>query len=208
MAVQRFAEHAAYFHNANVIVLPDNDEAGRKHAGAVGACLTDIGASVRILDLPGLPPKGDVIDWAAAGGTPEQLHALIEHESRPWEPPNGPDARAPKKPPSRVIGAGTFMRSYASISYTIDGILSSGYLYGLTAKPSTGKTAWKIAATLAVAMNRRDILGLNVESGRVAYVTIENPVDFKMKLAANCFAHNIAYDEIEPRVAIVDGRDA
>ena len=81
------------------------------------------------------------------------------------------------------------------------------YLYGLTAKPGTGKTAWKIAATLAVGMNRRDILGLDVESGRVAYVTIENPIDFKMKLAANCFANNITYDEIEPRVANIDGRD-
>ena len=38
-------------------------------------------------------------------------------------------------------------------------------------------------------------------------MTIENPIDFKMKLAANCFAHNITYDEIEPRVAIIDGRD-
>ena len=64
--------------------------------------------------------------------------------------PNGHDERAPKKPPSRVLGAGTFMRSYEPISYTIDGILPSGYLYGLTAKPGTGKTAWKIAATFAV----------------------------------------------------------
>jgi hypothetical protein len=129
---------------------------------------------------------------------------FAKHGSEERTAPN----RAPKKPPSRVIGAGTFMRSYAPISYTIDGILPSGFLYGLTAKPGTGKTAWKIAATLAVGMNRRDILGLDVESGRVAYVTIENPIDFKMKLAANCFAHDITYDEIEPRVAIIDGRDA
>jgi hypothetical protein len=54
-------------------------------------------------------------------------------------------------PPSRVIGAGTFMRSYEAISYTIDGVLPSGCLYGLTAKPGTGKTAGMIAATLAVA---------------------------------------------------------
>jgi hypothetical protein len=41
----------------------------------------------------------------------------------------------------------------------------------------------------------------------VAYVSIENPTDFKMKLAVNCYAHNVSYDEIEPRVAIIDGRD-
>ena len=108
---------------------------------------------------------------------------------------------------SRVIGAGTFMRSYVAISYTLGGILPSGYLYGLTAKQGSGKTALMIAAALAVAFGRDDILGCAVERGRVAYVTIENPVDFKMKLAVNCFVHNISYDEIESRVAIIDGRD-
>jgi hypothetical protein len=121
--------------------------------------------------------------------------------------PNGPDARASKKPPSRVTGAGTFMRSYEAISYTIDGVLPSGCLYGLTAKPGTGKTAGMIAATLAVETRREDILGCAVERGRVAYVTIENPVDFKMKLTVNCYFHNISFDQIEPRVAIIDGRD-
>jgi hypothetical protein len=203
--------HSAYLSGADIVILPDNDQAGRLHLDAVAVSLSEVGASVRVLDLPWLPPKGDVIDWAASGGTAEQLHALIENNARPWVPTERESVNAmpaPKKPPSIVIGARTFMRSYAPISYTIDGILPSGFLYGITAKPGTGKTAWKIAATLAVGMDRRDILGLDVESGRVAYVTIENPIDFKMKLAANCFAHNITYDEIEPRVAIIDGRDA
>jgi hypothetical protein len=110
-------------------------------------------------------------------------------------------------PPSPVIGAGTFMKSYKPISYTLDGILPSGYLYGLTAKQGSGKTAFMIAAALAVAPGREDILGCALERGRVAYVTIENPVDFKMKLAVNCYVHNISYDEVESRIAIIDGRD-
>src|ERR1700730_14676308 len=99
------------------------------------------------------------------------------------------------------------MRSYVPISYTLGGILPSGFMYGLTAKQGSGKTALKIAAALAVAFGREDILGCPVERGRVAYVTIENPIDFKMKLAVNCNIHNVSYDEIEPRVAIIDGRD-
>jgi AAA domain len=117
------------------------------------------------------------------------------------------NGEAPPAAPSRVIGAGTFMRSFTPISYTIDGVLPSGYLYGLTAKQGSGKTAFMIAATLAVETGREDILGVVVEPGRVAYVTIENPTDFKMKLAVNCYFYNISYDEIEPRVAIIDGRD-
>jgi hypothetical protein len=96
-----------------------------------------------------------------------------DYETWPQAPyaMNGPfRERAPKKPPSRVIGARTFMRSYVPISYTLGGILPSGYLYGLTAKQGSGKTAWKIAATIEVAMNRPDVIGCDVEPGRVAYV--------------------------------------
>jgi putative DNA primase/helicase len=34
--------------------------------------------------LPGLGPKGDVVDWAAAGGTADMLRDLVETDARPW----------------------------------------------------------------------------------------------------------------------------
>jgi hypothetical protein len=36
---------------------------------------------VRILELPGLPPKGDVADWIEAGGTLARLYELAEKNS-------------------------------------------------------------------------------------------------------------------------------
>jgi putative DNA primase/helicase len=50
-----------------------------------------------VLDLPGLSPKGDIVDWAAAGGTAAQLHDLLEHEAKPWAPreSNGHDPSEP-----------------------------------------------------------------------------------------------------------------
>jgi putative DNA primase/helicase len=48
----------------HVVILPDNDEAGEKYAATVAAALYGIAASVRILRLPGLMPKGDILDWA------------------------------------------------------------------------------------------------------------------------------------------------
>jgi hypothetical protein len=68
------------------IVLPDNDPDGRLYLDAAASSLKEVGASVRVLALPGVAPKGDVIDWERAGGTVEQLHAMIEHEARPWVP--------------------------------------------------------------------------------------------------------------------------
>jgi hypothetical protein len=52
-----------------VIVLTDNDEPGRKHGANVASLVFPVASSVAILPLPGLPDKGDVSDWIAAGGT-------------------------------------------------------------------------------------------------------------------------------------------
>jgi hypothetical protein len=77
-------EHSAFLRGANVVILSDNDEAGRNHESVVGASLHGIAASVRVLDLPGLPLKGDVRDWAAAGHTADELWRLVESEAKPW----------------------------------------------------------------------------------------------------------------------------
>jgi AAA domain len=118
-----------------------------------------------------------------------------------------PNGEAKTLPPSRVIGAGTFMKTYTPISYTVDGLLPSGFMYAQTARTGAGKTAFAQAVTFAVTMNRPDIIGAEVEPGRVAYVTLENPIDFKMKLAVGCYVHGISWDEIDPRLAVIEGRD-
>jgi putative DNA primase/helicase len=70
-------EHSAYLRGADVVLLPDNDDAGYQHADTVGAALQGVASRVRVLQLPHLPHKGDVIDWKAAGHTREELDALI-----------------------------------------------------------------------------------------------------------------------------------
>ena len=80
------AEHSEFLRGADVVLIPDADEPGWKHANEIGAALNDIAARIRVLVLTGLPPKGDIIDWAIAGGTREQLDALIEQAPQ-WRPP-------------------------------------------------------------------------------------------------------------------------
>ena len=60
-----------------VAILPDNDKAGQDHARAVAASLKHAGVEHVVVELPGLPEKGDVSDWLAAGGTKGQLEELI-----------------------------------------------------------------------------------------------------------------------------------
>ena len=73
-----YAGWTDYFRGRHVVILPDNDGPGRKHAAAVAAALLNTAASVRIMELPGLAAKGDVTDWRDAGGTFERFRELTE----------------------------------------------------------------------------------------------------------------------------------
>jgi len=71
-------EYSEFLRDRHAILLPDNDAAGWKHADQVGLSLSGKAASVKILKLPNLPPKGDVSDWLDAAGTPEELKSLAK----------------------------------------------------------------------------------------------------------------------------------
>jgi hypothetical protein len=71
-------EFAHYFKGANVVILPDNDEAGRKHAQQIAEMLEGVAGETRIVELPGLPEHGDVSNWLGAGWNADQLKAIID----------------------------------------------------------------------------------------------------------------------------------
>lgn len=68
--------NSRWFDGRRVVILPDNDVAGQEDAARKLASLRMVAAQVAILSLDGLPPKGDVSDWLAAGGTADRLLAL------------------------------------------------------------------------------------------------------------------------------------
>jgi putative DNA primase/helicase len=74
----------------NVVILPHNDQPGRDHAQQVAYSLHGVAASVKVVELPGLPDKGDVSDFLAAGGTVDQLRRLAR-ETPEWTPPAVPE---------------------------------------------------------------------------------------------------------------------
>ncbi len=79
------SEFAQYFKNKRVAIFPDNDDPGRAHAQQVAGHLHGVAAVVKVVELPGLPEKGDVSDWLKAGGTAEQLQALVKAAPE-WQP--------------------------------------------------------------------------------------------------------------------------
>jgi len=77
----------------DVVLIPDNDLPGKEHMALVAASLRDVAASIKLLELPDLPSKGDISDWLARFNgnkevAAERLAILIENAA----------AYEPKKP--------------------------------------------------------------------------------------------------------------
>ena len=119
-------EHAEPLAGANVIVLPDNDTPGRDHVDVVAGSLADIAASIRVLNLPSLKPKGDIVDWIKGGGTVEELHRLIEQEAKFWTP-SEPDPDPPRSPPIRTMRLRLNSPPGTALTPATSRIVGSGY---------------------------------------------------------------------------------
>lgn len=93
---------AEYVRGRHLVILADNDDAGRKHAEEKAAIAHGVAATVRVLHFPETPKGGDVSDWLAAGKTSADLSALIdaaqlwqpEKETKPEEQAEGVDDSA------------------------------------------------------------------------------------------------------------------
>jgi hypothetical protein len=101
-------EYSEALRGADLSVFNDNDPPGFAHADVICRMSNGVAKRVRRLDLkndwPEIPPKGDVSDWLAAGGTPEKLKALIAaapdyaspEQQPPGQPPPDDDAELEK----------------------------------------------------------------------------------------------------------------
>jgi hypothetical protein len=71
-------EYAIFFRGKAVVILPDNDKPGKDHAAKVAASVAPVASSVKIVELPGLPHKGDILDWLTVPDNDvERLRALM-----------------------------------------------------------------------------------------------------------------------------------
>ncbi|MBV9455594.1 MAG: DUF3987 domain-containing protein [Rubrobacter sp.] len=87
-------EFRIHYTGADVVILPDNDEPGRKYAERVARDLVRVARSVKVVNLPGLGETEDLTDWLNAGHTEEEFFSVVEatpargpEEEEPWPEP-------------------------------------------------------------------------------------------------------------------------
>jgi hypothetical protein len=157
-----------------VVILPDKDEAGRKHADAVAAQLLPIARSVLILELPGLTGAKndkDVSDWLAHhGGTQETLLELVGKVGRvPGEPVTPVTVT---KPVRMTLEALAQLEAQPPVM-----VVPRLFVEGLTlfaGKPKVGKSWLMLHAGLAVAQAGTTLGEIACGAGDVLYCALED----------------------------------
>jgi putative DNA primase/helicase len=150
-------EHSQALKGKNIIILPDNDDPGKAHAAKVAASVYTYAASIKILNLPGLPHKGDVVNWLEAGGTVPELRSLIDAAPL-YQPPN----ETPKEETSAsahleafrpvIMGIRSFLaKEYPPRDYVLWPIIPEQGLTMLFAMRGIGKTMVALSIALVVA---------------------------------------------------------
>jgi len=164
-----------HFRGREVYILPDNDEPGERHAAKVSESLAPIARDIRIVRLPGLPPKGDVSDWLEAGGTADELAKLMEAGV-----PSGTDA---PQPAALIVSSADFIAGFIPPDYLIDGLIQRRFCYSLTAPTGSGKTALLLLLCALIAL-KRSLGEIVLEGGKVLFLAGENPDDIRMRWLA------------------------
>jgi archaellum biogenesis ATPase FlaH len=147
-----------------VIIIPDNDDPGRKYATFLASELKAIAGSIKIVNLPGLSPKGDVIDWFKAGGTREQFIDLVE-QTREWAADGRPFLKSWKE----------VYNSSVEVEYLVDRLIPKNAITVLFGRGGIGKT-WLALELARCIGGGSPFLGLETQQTPVIYVDFENPL--------------------------------
>lgn len=183
-------EYNEHFRDRRVVIVPDNDDAGREHATAVYESLRPVAASVRILSLTNhVGLKCDVSDLIAAGG-PGAFHRLVE-----------------RLPPPKVR-----RRPYLSLNdldalpgpeWLVDGLIPKRSVVLLYGDSGVGKSFVAIHVGLRTASGE-PVLGRPARRGLVLYAALEGSQGIKDRTRAGRLETYAGLSGTMPFVARID----
>ena len=172
----------AVFKGKQVVIIPDNDEPGKKYAQMCAEKLHGNAANIWIVDLkqawPDIPEKGDVSDMIFRFGAEVAIQKIMEllQTTPEWTPPATESL-------SLICAADV---EYSPPKWLISPYFQRGKGTLIQADPGTGKTAFMCAIAASVTTGT-SIMGLNVETpGSVLMLSVEDDLGvLRGRISAN-----------------------
>lgn len=156
------ARYSPYCAGKLALIFPDNDPIGKRHAQMVAESVSAYAHAVRVIELPGLPDKGDVSDYLKEH-TGAELWAEIQR-AKNWQPAKR----------ELLVSAPAFLEhSAAELEYIVEGVIQRGANGFIVAEPKVGKSWAAVDLALAIATGQ-PWLGFKTERAPVALITRED----------------------------------
>lgn len=187
--------HAKFLAGHDIVILVDNDPAGRARVRKVGVDLRRNGAkSVRALDIsehwPEAGDKADVSDWFdEAGGTAVKLEKLAKGLPI-WEPPQL----------ETKFGAVSFKDLWKKTDpykWLIKGVIPAGERIIIYGETQSGKSFLTLDMVMHMARGA-DYCGRKTRQVGVAYCAFEGGKGFRGRAMATAKAHGLQHDDAIP----------
>lgn len=185
-------EYSPHFVGKHVVILPDNDAIGKEHALHVADSVFPYARDVRIVNLPGLPDKGDVSDFLQTHTAQDLLAAI--HNAPRWKPAEG----------RLLIPAPQFLASVSSdIDWLVTGVIQRGSNGVLCSLPKVGKSWVGVDLVLSLALGL-PWLGFTVPRPvKTALITREdNAAMTKWRMSRLLRGKNSTIAELEGRLYV------
>lgn len=158
-----------------VVILPDNDAPGLKHARAVARDCHAAGIEVTICALPGLPEKGDVSDFLASAPYPkgDLIRAVQEHGQRY-------DGTEQEEPPAQETEDDGWLEGGKGLdetpmSYLVEGMVPLGMMGSISGRDGRGKSLLGLEIAKAVLTGEPLFGSFATKPGVVYLVLLDDP---------------------------------
>jgi hypothetical protein len=162
-----------YLRNRKIVILADNDAAGREHANKKAAVAYPLASIVKLIEFSELPPKSDVTDYLMAATVADLIKRVTAAAA--WMPNSIPTV-AGDRPSWRndIITAGELSRkTFAPLRYVVPGYITEGVTI-FAGKPKIGKS-WLLYDICIGCSSDRFVLGtVKPTQGDVLYLALED----------------------------------
>lgn len=189
-------DYAEQLKDAHIVLVSDNDEAGKNHVQNIGRNLKPFAASIKILDIAKIwkncPQKGDISDWADSGGDIDNLGDISQKNSEEWY-------QEPLVSTMNAVNFGDITSMTSPHEPLIKRFLTRKEIAVLYAESGMGKSFLSLEIACAVALGR-DYRGMKTRQGLVVYQAGEGGAGVQRRIAAYK-QHNAIYENI-PAVLI------
>jgi RecA-family ATPase/5S rRNA maturation endonuclease (ribonuclease M5) len=188
-----------HFRGADVVIIPDKDEPGRKHAEDVAAKLQGIAQRVRVLELD----VKDASKWLEAGGTSQALYALVETSARYWKPDTESMAPPDDEQPAPRLEQLPFLDMSAwdteptpEREWAVRDRIPIRQVALISGEGEVGKSIVELQLAAAHVL-ARDWLGSLPEPGPAIYLGCEDEADeLRRRLAAICAHYRVRFSDL------------